>query len=212
MAAEQQTITGLNAGDRFRLGLASQTQEGRNKILAFWFFLGGESILFASLFATYLVLRHQTGSGPTAQDLFGFGLVFILTFLLITSSLTSIFAVNGMERQDRKATALWLGVTIALGLGFLLLQIYEFVHYVHEGLGYRTSAFASSFYTLVGFHGFHVAFGLCWLTAVTVQVVRHGVTPVNAPKVFISTLYWHFVDVVWMFIFTVVYLMGILGV
>jgi len=208
--ADHQLTTGINAGDRLRLGLASQTLEGRNKILAFWFFLGGESVLFASLFATFLVLRHQTANGPTPQDLFGLGLVFVLTFLLITSSLTSIFAVNAMERADRKKTAAWLGVTIALGLGFLLLQIYEFVHYVHEGLGYTTSAFASSFYTLVGFHGFHVAFGLCWLTAVTVQVVRDGVTVHNAPKVFISTLYWHFVDVVWMFIFTVVYLMNVL--
>jgi len=210
MASEHQLTTGLNAGDRLRLGLASRTLEGRNKILAFWFFLGGESVLFASLFATFLVLRHQTANGPTPHELFGLGLVFILTFLLITSSLTSIFAVNAMERTDRKKTAAWLGVTILLGLGFLLLQIYEFAHYAHEGLGFKTSAFASSFYTLVGFHGFHVAFGLCWLTAVTVQVVRNGVTTVNAPKVFIATLYWHFVDVVWMFIFTVVYLMSLL--
>ncbi len=212
MAAEQHVTSGLNAGDRLRLGLASRTLEGRNKILGFWFFLGGESILFASLFATFLVLRHQTGDGPKPEELFGYGLVFVLTFLLITSSLTSIFAVNAMERGDARATAGWLGVTIALGFGFLLLQIYEFYHYVHEGLGYTTSAFASSFYTLVGFHGFHVAFGLCWLTSVTVQVVQNGVNAVNAPKIFISTLYWHFVDVVWMFIFTVVYLMGTLGV
>lgn len=187
------------------------TLEGRNKILGFWLFLGGESVLFGSLFATFIALRDQVLDGPTANELFDLKLVALATFLLLTSSLTSVFAVQAMHRHDLKGVQTWLGATVALGLAFLALEIYEFVHYVSLGHGFTTSAFSSAFYTLVGFHGAHVVFGIVWIALVMAQMVKKGLTVVTAPKVYITAIYWHFVDLVWVFIFTVVYLMGKVG-
>lgn len=187
------------------------TLEGRNKILGFWLFLGGETVLFGSLFATFLALRNQVLNGPTEQELFGMPLVALATFLLLTSSMTSVMAVQAMHRHDNKGIQLWLAITVLLGLGFLGLEIYEFYHYVHLGHGFTTSAFSSAFYTLVGFHGAHVAFGIVWISIIIGQLMVKGLTVVTAPKVYVVSLYWHFVDLVWVFIFTVVYLMGMLG-
>ncbi|WP_028563779.1 cytochrome (ubi)quinol oxidase subunit III [Paenibacillus pinihumi] len=188
------------------------TLEGRNKVLGFWLFLGGETVLFGTLFAAYLALRNQVGDGnPTSQELFDLGLVAVATFILLTSSLTSVFAIQAMHKNQVKPMLIWLAVTVLLGLGFLGLEIYEFVHYVHAGHGFTTSAFSSSFYTLVGFHGAHVAFGVVWITILIFQVLRKGLNVVTAPKVYVAGMYWHFIDVVWVFIFTVVYLMGKVG-
>lgn len=187
------------------------TLEGRNRILGFWLFLGGETVLFGSLFATFLALRKSVMGGPTEQELFSLPLVAVATFLLLTSSLTSVFAVQAMHRHDRKGTQNWLIATVVLGLLFLGLEIYEFTHYVSMGHAFSTSAFSSAFYTLVGFHGAHVIFGIVWIALVIGQLMVKGLTVVTAPKVYITGLYWHFVDLVWVFIFTVVYLMGKLG-
>ena len=187
------------------------TLEGRNKILGFWLFLGGETVLFGTLFATYLALRDQVLNGPPAPELFQLSIVAIATFLLLTSSMTSVLAIQSMHRHDRKGIMLWLGITVLLGAGFLGLEIYEFYHYVHEGHKFDTSAFSTAFYTLVGFHGAHVAFGIVWISLVMGQLMKKGLTVVTAPKVYVSALYWHFVDLVWVFIFTVVYLMGKVG-
>ncbi|MGO4887918.1 cytochrome c oxidase subunit 3 [Anaerobacillus sp. MEB173] len=187
------------------------TLEGKNKFLGFWFFLGGETVLFASLFGTYLGLKNGTNNGPGPQDLFHWEIVFIATMLLLTSSLTSVLAMIAMKRNQFKAMLAWLGVTVLLGLGFLGLEIYEFYDYVHKGLGFTTSAFGSGFYTLVGFHGAHVAFGVSWITLLMIRYRNTGLTLTNAPKFYLASLYWHFIDVVWVFIFTVVYLMGIGG-
>ncbi|WP_188205675.1 cytochrome (ubi)quinol oxidase subunit III [Alkalibacillus aidingensis] len=186
------------------------TLEGRNKFLGFWFFLGGETVLFASLFGTYLALRNSTVDGPSSQELFGLGLVFLMTVILLTSSLTSVYAMYHMKNNDFKKMQLWLGITVVLGLAFLGLEIYEFVHYVHDyEFGYTTSAFSTAFYTLVGFHGAHVAFGLAWIISLMVRNAKRGLNLYNAPKFYVASLYWHFIDVVWVFIFTVVYLMGV---
>ncbi|GGG16252.1 cytochrome (ubi)quinol oxidase subunit III [Paenibacillus abyssi] len=188
------------------------TLEGRNKVLGFWLFLGGETVLFGTLFGAYLTLRHQVGDGnPTSQELFDLTLVAIATFILLTSSLTSVFAIQAMHKNQVKAMLNWLIVTVLLGLGFLILEIYEFLHYLHLGHGFTTSAFSSSFYTLVGFHGAHVAFGIFWITLLIIQVFKRGLNTTTAPKVYVAGLYWHFIDVVWVFIFTVVYLMGKVG-
>ncbi|XEC94101.1 cytochrome (ubi)quinol oxidase subunit III [Paenibacillus tarimensis] len=188
------------------------TLEGRNKVLGFWLFLGGETVLFGTLFAAFLALRHQVGEGnPTADHLFQLPIVAIATFILLTSSLTSVFAIQAMHRNQVKPMINWLIVTVLLGLGFLGLEIYEFDHYVHEGHGFTTSAFSSSFYTLVGFHGGHVAFGVIWISILIAQVYKRGLNVITAPKVYVAGLYWHFIDVVWVFIFTVVYLMGKVG-
>ncbi|WP_027963070.1 cytochrome (ubi)quinol oxidase subunit III [Halalkalibacillus halophilus] len=185
------------------------TLEGSNKFMGFWFFLGGETVLFASLFGTFLALRNSNAEGPAREDVFGLGLVFIMTIILLTSSLTSVYAMYHMRNHSFKKMQLWLGVTVALGLAFLGFEIYEFVHYVHDyEFGFRTSAFGSAFYTLVGFHGAHVAFGLLWFITLMIRNNKRGLNLYNAPKFYIASLYWHFIDVVWVFIFTVVYLMG----
>ena len=184
------------------------TLEARNKILGFWIFLGAETVLFGTLFSAFLALRHNIGDGPTANELFQLPLVVAATMILLTSSLTSVFAVQALHHHNKKAMIGWLFVTVILGLGFLGLEIYEFLHYISEGHKFTTSAFSSSFYTLVGFHGAHVAFGIVWISLVIGQVFKKGFNVITAPKVYISAIYWHFIDVVWVFIFTVVYLMG----
>lgn len=187
------------------------TLEGKNKFLGFWFFLGGETVLFASLFATYLALKDSVAGGPSAKELFQMPIVFLATMLLLTSSLTSVYAMHHMRNFDFKKMQLWLGITVLLGAAFLALEIYEFTEYVHEGFKFSTSAFSSAFYTLVGTHGAHVAFGLLWILTLMIRNAKRGLNLYNAPKFYVASLYWHFIDVVWVFIFTVVYLMGMVG-
>jgi len=187
------------------------TLEGKNKVLGFWLFLGGETVLFGTLFSTFIALRDQVNGGPTGQELFDMKIVAWATFLLLTSSLTSVMAILAMHKHNLQKLQLWMTVTVLLGLGFLGLEIYEFYHYVHLGHGVTTSAFGSAFYTLVGFHGAHVLFGILWIVTLQLQAIKKGLTVVTAPKFYVASLYWHFVDVVWVFIFTVVYLMGMIG-
>jgi len=184
------------------------TLEGKNKFIGFWLFLGGETVLFASLFATFLALRDL----EVARELFDMKLVFLMTVILLTSSLTSVYAIYHMKNYQFQKMQLWFFITVLLGASFLALEIYEFYHYVHEyGFGFKTSAFSSSYYTLVGTHGAHVAFGLGWITALLIRNAKRGLNLYNAPKYYTASLYWHFIDVVWVFIFTVVYLMGMVG-
>lgn len=188
------------------------TLEGRNKILGFWLFLGGEAVLFGTLFATFLTLRHQVADGPSGSELFNLPMTAAATFILLVSSLTSVFAIQAMHRFDKKKLAGWLGATVLLGLAFLVLEIYEFAEYmIHEDYSMTTSAFSSAFYTLVGFHGAHVLFGILWISLLIGQLFKKGLTLVTAPKIYVSAIYWHFIDVVWVFIFTVVYLLGKVG-
>ncbi|MGM7635962.1 cytochrome (ubi)quinol oxidase subunit III [Bacillus sp. Hm123] len=190
------------------------TLEGKNKFLGFWFFLGGETVLFASLFATYLALKDKVPSPDhvLAKDLFALPLVFVMTMLLLTSSLTSVFAMYHMKNYNFKRMQAWLLFTVLLGLTFLACEIYEFNHYYHEyNHTFTSSAFSSAFYTLVGFHGAHVIFGLSWIIVLMVRNAKRGLNLYNAPKFYLASLYWHFIDVVWVFIFTVVYLMGVVG-
>src|SRR5690554_3773884 len=171
------------------------TLEGRNKFLGFWFFLGGETVLFASLIGTYLGLKDGTHTGPGPSDLFSLPLVFVMTMILLTSSLTSVLAIINMKKGNYRGLLAWLSLTILLGLGFLSFEIYEFVEYVHHGLGFTTSAFGSAFYTLVGTHGAHVLFGISWMTALVIRYRKTGLTLTNAPKFNTVVLYWHFIDV-----------------
>jgi len=189
------------------------TFEGKNKFVGFWLFLGGETVLFATLFATYLALKNK---GPanlefSTQELYELPLVFVMTMLLLTSSLTSVYAMYHLRNYDFKKMQLWLAITAFLGLGFLILEVYEFVHYAKLGFVFSNSAFSSSFFTLVGTHGLHVAIGLVWITLLIFRNSKRGLNLYNAPKYYTFSLYWHFIDVVWVFIFTVVYLMGVVG-
>jgi len=190
------------------------TLEGKNKCLGFWFFLGGETVLFASLFATYLALKDKVPSKAAniSSEIFTLPLAFIMTMVLLTSSITSVYAIYHMKNYNFKKMQAWLFVTVALGLTFLGLEIYEFYHYTTEfGFVFSESAFSSAFYSLVGFHGGHVVFGLGWMIALMVRNSKRGLSLYNAPKFYVASLYWHFIDVVWVFIFTVVYLMGMVG-
>ncbi|MGE7927161.1 cytochrome c oxidase subunit 3 [Lysinibacillus sp. JNUCC-51] len=189
------------------------TMEGKNKVVGFWIFLACEVVLFASLFATYLALKNKGPAGMefTTQSLFELPLAFAMTMLLLTSSLTSVYAIYHMRNFNFKAMQTWFGITVLLGLGFLGLEIYEFNHYVGLGFTFNQSAFSTSFYSLVGTHGFHVTLGLVWITTLMLRNAKRGLNLYNAPKFFVAALYWHFIDVVWVFIFTVVYLMGVIG-
>lgn len=188
--------------------LEYRTEESRLNILGFWIFLGAEVALFATLFATYLVLFQRAGSGPTAKDLFEVKDVLIETLLLLTSSFTCGLAIFEMRRNRLSGLLTWLLVTLLLGAGFITFEIREFIHYVHEGATMQTSAFLSSFFVLVGTHGAHVSLGIGWMILIIIQLLQRGFTPRTARKVFIVSLYWHFLDVVWIFIFTLVYLTG----
>ncbi|MBA4549810.1 cytochrome (ubi)quinol oxidase subunit III [Thermoactinomyces intermedius] len=191
--------------------LETATLEGKNKVLGFWLFLGAETVLFACLFGSYLALRSQNMGGPDSNELFDLELVAVTTAILLTSSLTSVLAMVKMNQRHLKGTLAWLGVTVLLGLAFLVLEIDEFIHYVSLGHTFMSSAFGSAFYALVGTHGAHVTFGIFWISGLMIQAAKRGITKETAPKLFLSSLYWHFIDVVWVFIFTLVYLLGKVG-
>ncbi|MBO9604528.1 MAG: cytochrome o ubiquinol oxidase subunit III [Paenibacillaceae bacterium] len=180
------------------------------RTFGFWLFLITDCILFASLFATFVVLRDNTAGGPTASELFEMPGVIAETFILLTSSFTSGLAVLAMQRGNVKGLIGGLAVTALLGLSFIVLEVTEFVKMVDEGAKISTSGFLSGFYTLVGTHGLHVSLGLVWMTALIFQLARRGITPVTKRKVTIISLYWHFLDVVWIFVFTIVYLLGVM--
>jgi cytochrome c oxidase subunit 3 len=187
------------------------TLEGRNKFVGFWLFLGGETVLFGTLFSTFIALRDHVAAGPSGKDLFSLNLTFLSTIILLTSSLTSVFAIMGLKELNVKKMRFWLWITVLLGLCFLGLEVKEFTEYMDKGLGFKTSAFSSSFFTLVGTHGCHVLFGVLWISTLLFSSYKKGITGITAPKYYIAALYWHFIDVVWVFIFTVVYLLGIIG-
>ncbi len=176
----------------------------------FWIFLITDVILFGCLFATYVVLKGNTDGGPTGAELFAMPGVIASTFILLTSSFTSGLAVLSMNRGDKRGLIFWLAITALLGATFIGLEVTEFVHMVHEGATIGTSAFLSAFYTLVGTHGLHVSLGLVWMTSIILQLWKRGINDVTKRKVNVVSLYWHFLDVVWIFVFTIVYLMGVM--
>lgn len=178
------------------------------KILGFWLFLATDMLLFGCLFATYLVVRTHTDGGPTAHQIFDVPGFTLETFFLLTSSFTGGLSTLAMRNGNKKQLMTWLVVTILLGLAFIGLEVKEFVGDVAVGATMQRSAFLSAFFTLVGTHGSHVSLGLIWMFLTLIQVARRGITPITARKVFVVNLYWHFLDVVWVFIFTVVYLSG----
>lgn len=192
------------------LPLEYRSEENSNRIFGFWLFLGAEIVLFSTLFAVYLTLWNRTGNGPTGQEIFELGPVLIETFVLLTSSFTIGLAINSMRLGLKKPTLIFFGITLLLGLGFLGVEIMEFVTYVHEGATLQTSAFLSSLFVLLGTHGAHVTMGLLWGIGLMIQIGREGFTLETANKSFIFSLYWHFLDVVWIFIFSFVYLKGLM--
>lgn len=179
-------------------------------LLGFWLYLMSDLLIFAVLFAVFAVLGRNYAAGPSGADLFDLELVAVNTALLLLSSITYGFAMIAMLRGRRSGVLGWLAVTGLLGLGFLGIEIYEFAHLIHEGATPQRSAFLSSFFTLVGTHGLHVAFGCIWLVTLMVQVSRHGLIHANKRRLVCLSMFWHFLDVVWIAVFTFVYLMGVL--
>ena len=190
--------------------LEYSTEENDLKIFGFWVFLGAEIMLFGTLFAAYFTLVDRTGSGPAGAEIFEITPVLAETFLLLTSSFTIGLAIHAMRLGSKKATLTFMGITLALGLAFLGVEIYEFVHYVHIGAGLTVSAFTSILLTTLGTHGLHVTVGFFWGLFIMIQIAKRGLNPVTANKSFIFSLYWHFLDVVWIFIFSFIYLKGMM--
>jgi len=177
-------------------------------LFGFWLYLMSDCLLFAALFATYGVLGGNFAAGPSGADLFDLPLVALNTSLLLLSSITYGFAMLEMARDRTGTTLGWLAVTGLLGAAFVGFELYEFSHLIGEGAPPQRSAFLSSFFVLVGTHGLHVTFGIIWLITLMVQVRKFGLIADNRRRLMCLSMFWHFLDVVWIGVFTFVYLMG----
>jgi len=184
--------------------------EGHSTPLGFWIYLMSDCLIFAILFAIYGVLGANYAAGPGPKDLFELPLVALNTAMLLFSSITYGFAMLTMAQGRGRATLIWLAVTGLFGLGFLSIELYEFHHLIHIGATPQRSAFLSAFFTLVGTHGLHVTFGTIWLVTLMVQVGKHGLITANRRRLMCLSMFWHFLDVIWIGVFTFVYLMGML--
>ncbi|MDO8603936.1 MAG: cytochrome o ubiquinol oxidase subunit III [bacterium] len=191
---------------------AHQTR-GAKALFGFWTYIMSDVLLFGAIFASYAVLHDNIFGGPSAKELFSMPFVLVETLVLLASSFTfglaSLHAHHHAEgRNCIPKVVKWLGITFLLGAVFLGMELFEFAKLLEEGNGWQRSGFLSAFFTLVGTHGLHVTAGLIWMGSVTAQVVRHGITERTINKISTLGLFWHFLDIVWIFIFTFVYLMG----
>lgn len=175
-------------------------------MFGFWVYLMTDLLMFAILFAVYAVLNGSTLGGPTGRDLFSLPLALQGTLLLLTSSFTCGIGMVEARRGNKNRVLVWFGITFILGLAFLGLEFKEFSELIHEGQTWRTNAFLSSFFALVGTHGLHITSGLIWIGIVLTYIVKRGLTSHMVRKLAMLSLFWHFLDIVWIFIFTVVYL------
>ena len=201
----------LKAGEPvFYLADEHEHADGDSTMLGFWIYLMSDCLIFAILFAVYGVLGGKYAAGPAPKDLFDLSLVAVNTSFLLLSSLTYGFAMLAMEKSRTAAMQGWLVVTGLFGLAFIGIELSEFAHLIHEGATPQRSAFLSCFFTLVGTHGLHVSFGLVWLVTLMIQVWRHGLIEANRRRLMCLSMFWHFLDVVWIGVFTFVYLMGML--
>ncbi|WOI57754.1 cytochrome o ubiquinol oxidase subunit III [Palleronia sp. LCG004] len=198
------------ARDRFHLPEEPHHPEGSSTMLGFWIYLMSDCLIFAILFATYGVLGGNYAAGPAPADLFELHLIAINTAILLVSSITFGFAMIAMTSGRQGAMQAWLAVTGLLGLGFLGVELYEFHHLIHIGAGPQRSGFLSAFFVLVGTHGLHVFFGTIWLVTLMVQVSRRGLIGANQRRLMCLSMFWHFLDVIWIGVFTFVYLLGVL--
>ena len=184
--------------------------EGGSTLLGFWLYLMSDCLIFAVLFATYGVLGGNYAAGPAPKDLFDLPLVAVNTTMLLLSSITYGFAVLEMQKNRTQGLLMWLVVTMLFGAAFIGIELFEFAHMIHEGATPQRSAFLSAFFTLVGTHGLHVTFGIIWMITLMTQVWRFGLNEANKRRVLCLSMFWHFLDVVWIGVFTFVYLMGVL--
>ncbi|GKX56557.1 cytochrome o ubiquinol oxidase subunit III [Leminorella grimontii] len=181
---------------------------GAKTVFGFWIYLMSDCILFACVFATYAVLVTGVADGPSGKEIFELPYVLGETALLLLSSFTYGMAVIAMNKGVKSQVIGWLIVTFLFGFGFIVMELNEFHLLISEGYGPSASAFLSGFFTLVGTHGLHVTLGLIWMAVMIIQVAKKGLTPKNSARLMCLSLFWHFLDVIWICVFTVVYLMG----
>lgn len=178
--------------------------------LGFWIYLMTDCLLFGTLFATYAVLKNSTFGGPSSNELFHLSTAFIETMILLLSSVTCGFAMLSAIKKKNTSVISWLIVTFLLGASFVAIELTEFTHLVQEGNSWKKSAFLSSFFTLVGTHGLHVSVGLLWMVVMSCQLIVKGITIDTFRRLAVFSLFWHFLDLIWIFIFTFVYLIGVI--
>lgn len=185
--------------------------ETNNKTLfGFWVYLMTDCVLFASLFATFIVLQHNTNGGPAGEDLFSLPFVLAETLILLTSSYTSGLALLAARQKRKQQMLILLAITFALGLTFLVMEVSEFHKLAAEGNSWHRSGFLSAFFTTVGTHGLHITAGLIWLAVLAQKLMTRGFTRTNMRRLSMFSMFWHFLDVVWIFIFSIVYMIGVL--
>lgn len=178
-------------------------------MFGFWMYLMTDFVLFASLFAAYAVLRGNIFNGPSGKELFDAPYVLLETVVLLTSSFTCGLSLLAAHRENRRALIASLGATALLGAAFVSLELAEFAKLIAHGISWQTSGFLSAYFTLVGTHGLHVLIGTLWMLLLIVSIAVRGMTRANLRKLLLLSLFWHFLDIVWIFIFTIVYMMGI---
>ena len=186
-------------------------EPGGATLLGFWIYLMSDALIFATLFATYGVLSGAYAGGPTPRELFELPLVAVNTALLLISSITYGMAMIAMQEGKLGGVKFWLVATALLGIGFVGIELYEFSNLVHEGATPQTSAYLSAFFTLVATHGLHVTFGIIWIGVMLVQLSQRGLHAENQRRLMCLSMFWHFLDIVWIGVFTFVYLLGVLG-
>ena len=184
--------------------------EGWSTALGFWIYLMSDCLIFAILFATFGVLGGNYAAGPAPKYLFDLPLVALNTSMLLLSSITYGFAMLAMQQNKVNQTQAWLAITGLFGAAFIGIELTEFAHMIHEGATPQRSAFLSAFFTLVGTHGLHVTCGMIWLVTLMVQVGKFGLIEANRRRLMCLSMFWHFLDVVWIGVFTFVYLLGVL--
>ena len=201
------SLTEADGTPRF-YDLKGEHHPQQGTLLGFWLYLMSDCLIFAVLFAVFAVLGKSYAAGPSGADLFDLPLVAVNTGFLLFSSITYGLAMIAMNHGKKQHLLMWLAVTGLFGAAFLGLELYEFAHLLHEGAGPQRSAFLSAFFTLVGTHGLHVTFGIVWLVTLMLQVSKHGLIKENKRRLICLSMFWHFLDVVWIGVFTFVYLMG----
>jgi cytochrome o ubiquinol oxidase subunit 3 len=185
-------------------------KEDSKTLLGFWTYLMTDCVLFASLFATFAVLRHNTFGGPGGEELFSLPFVLAETLILLTSSFSCGLGILFARENKKNLVLLMFGITFLLGASFLSLELNEFHKLAAEGNSWRRSGFLSAFFTLVGTHGAHISAGLIWIGVMMARVWQRGLSEVNIKRLTMLSLFWHFLDIVWIFIFTIVYMMGVI--
>jgi len=184
--------------------------DGSKTLLGFWIYLMSDCLIFSALFATFAVMSHAYAGGPTGKDIFDLKYVLGETMLLLVSSFTFGMAMLNMHAGQRRKVMVWMAITFLFGAAFVGMEIHEFAHLIHEGVGPDRSAFLSAYFTLVGTHGLHVTCGLIWILVMLDMVRRNGLDDTIKRRLSCLSLFWHFLDVIWICVFTFVYLHGVL--